>query len=151
MFKYSIDELIASKQKEAASSLLKELNGYYVLEHSLEIEKFFDENVPSYEFLEELPAICNINEHPIVMPCVPRDGSSAFKSEMKIGYDKLLKTRFDPIPYIEFSFPEDYKCKFGLAYKHVYIFFFTQFKEYKEGCDSILFYLNKLNKLKVFL
>lgn len=152
MFRYSIDEFIASKQKEKSLGLLEELMKHSVLEHCPQIEKFFDENVRSYEFLEELPDICNKNDHPIVMPCIPRDGSEYHaKMELKVGYDKLLKSWRDPIPFIEFSFPENYKCKHGDEYKHVYIFFFTQFKGFDGARDGTLYYLNKLNNLKAFL
>lgn len=152
MFRYSIDSFIASKQKEKALTLLEELMKYSTLKHCPEIEAEFDKNVRTYALLEELPPLSIQFDHPIVMPVIPWDhGGHSAKMDLKKAYDKLIKSWRDPIPFIEFSFPNDYKCPHGESYKHVYIFFMTEYKNYDEAKDSVLFYLQKLNKLKVFL
>jgi hypothetical protein len=152
MFKFSKDEFIASKCQEKAVTLLESLLKHSVVEHCPEIEKFFDDNVKTYEFLEELPRLSIQHDHPIIMPCIPyNDSDYHAKMELKVGYDKLLKSWKDPIPFVEFSFPEDYQCKHGNEYKHVYIFFFTKFTKFDGARDCTLYYLNKLNNLKVFL
>lgn len=152
MFRFSKDEFIASRANEKAITLLENLLKHSVVEHCPEIEKFFDDNVKTYEYLEELPGISKKQGHPIVMPCIPYNSSDYHaKMELKVGYDALTKSWKDPIPFIEFSFPEDYKCKHGDEYKHVYIFFFTQFTKFDGARDCTLYYLNKLQNLKVFL
>jgi hypothetical protein len=152
MFRFSSDEFIASKAQEKALVLLEDLMKHSVLEHCPEIEEFFDKNIRSYELLEELPKISIKHDNAIVMPCVPPTSSDYHaKMELKVGYDKLHKSWKETVPFIEFSFPLDYNCKHGQEYKHVYIFFFTQFKTFEGARDCTLYYLNKLNNLKVFL
>ncbi len=152
MFRYSVDEFIASKQQEKALILLEDLMKHAVLEHSPEIEKFFDEHVRSYDFLEELPSLSEKLGHPIVMVAIPWDSySHRAQMDFKRAYDKLDKSWKDTVPFIEFSFPRDYNCKHGAEFMNVYIFFFNKFKQFEGSRDCTLYYLNKLNNLKAFL
>jgi hypothetical protein len=132
--------------------LLEEIMKHSVVEHCPEIEEFFDKNIRSYELLEELPGLAKSHEQSIVMPCIPyNDMEFRAKKELKVAYDKLNKSWKDPIPFIEFSFPKDYKCKHGEDYRHVYIFFFTNYTKLDGAQECTLYYLNKLNSLKAFL
>ena len=57
MFKYSIDGLIASRQKQKAQELLKEISidTHSILHYRFtELEDVFDSNVKSYDFIEKL-------------------------------------------------------------------------------------------------
>lgn len=153
MFRFSEDEFTANKQKEEATALLESLLKYFVIEHSPKIEKFFDENVKTYEFLEELPKFYKTNNYPIVIPCIPHNLEDQYsRMDLSEGYQAFSKSwREITVPFIEFSFPPDYKCKHGISYMHVYIFFFTKFTKFEEAQDCVLHYLNKFNNLKVFL
>lgn len=152
MFRFSDDEFLAKKQQEKATSLLEEILKYSAVEHCPEIEKFFDSYVKSYEFLEELPNIFRQQNSIISMSCVPYDCEVwRAKMDLQVAYDKTNKSCKDTIPFIEFSFPKDYECKHGESYMHVFIFFSTDSKQFEESRDRVLHYLNKLNKLKVFL
>jgi len=84
MFRFSKDDFIASKCQEKATALLEDLLKHSVVEHCPEIEKFFDENVKTYEFLEELPGLSIKHDHPIVMPCIPYN-SSDYHAEVLEG------------------------------------------------------------------
>lgn len=153
MFRFSDDEFLANKQKEEATFLLESLSKYFIIKHSPEIEKFFDDNVKSYEFLEELPKLSRINNDIIVVPCMPHNYNDEW-ARMNLGecYQELSYSWKDVVvPFIEFSLPENYKCKHGDAYKHAYFFFLTKFVKFEDTQDCVLHYLNKLNKLKAFL
>jgi len=156
MFRFSDDEFIANKQKEGATALLESFLKFFSVEHCPEIEKFFDDNVKTYEFLEELPRISEKHDDIIIMPCIPHNHDLA-GARMDLGeaYKKISKSKFlwkdITVPFIEFSFPSDYKCKHGDSWVHVYIFFLTNFPKFEDARDNALYYLNKLNKLKVFL
>ena len=152
MFRFSKDEFIAGKQREKADDLFVKLINKCSFEHSPAIEKFFDSHVRSYEFLEELPKLSIRHDDPIVMPAITTDaGEYHGMMDLKKAFDKLNKPWRDTIPYIEFSFPEDYKCPHGDSFMHVFLFFFTQYHEFDGAESCTLHYLNKLNKLKVFL
>ena len=152
MFKFSNDEFIASKQREQSLTLLEELMKSSILEHSPEIENFFDTHVRTYEILEELPNLGRQQKQPIIMVCIPWNASEWHaKMDLEEAYEKLKKSWKDTIPFIEFSFPSDYNCKHGQDYKHVYIFFFSKFNTLEGSRDCFLYYLNKLNNLKAFL
>src|SRR5574339_261092 len=143
MFRFSKDEFIASKHQEKALALLEDLMKHAVLEHCPELEEFCDQNVRSYEFLEELPGLARKHNQPIIMVCIPWNASDyRAKMDLKEAYDKLEKSWKDPIPFVEFSFPSDYNCKHGLDYKHVYIFFFTKFNKLDGAKEASLYYLN---------
>ena len=51
MFKYSLDEFIANKQKEQADELFDELTNHSDLHYSESIEKLFDK--VTYDYLED--------------------------------------------------------------------------------------------------
>lgn len=152
MFRFSKDEYIASKQREQGNDLFEKLIKKATFEHSPEIEKIFDKEVRSYALIEELFKLSVKFDHPIVMPIITRDDSEYHAMmDIKKGFDSLHKSWFDVVPYIEFSFPDDYKCPHGDSFKHVFIFFFTQFKEFEGARDCVLHYLQRLTNLKVFL
>lgn len=153
MFRFSKDEFIANKQKEEATSLLESLLKYFTIEHCPEIEKLFDDHVKTYEFLEELPRISEKHNDIIMMPCIPYDYNHEWaRMNLSEPYKKLSYPWKGPIvPFIEFSFPLDYDCKHGESWKHVYILCLTKYPKFEDARDSVLYYLNKLNKLKVFL
>lgn len=156
MFRFSDDESIANKQKKDSANLLESLFRYFTIERCPKIEKFFDDNVKTYEFLEELPKLAKIDNNTIIMPCIPCDSSDEFaRMDISAGFNKIFKSQTlwkeVDIPFIEFSFPKYYNCKHGDKYMHVYIFFFTQFTEFEKSRDCTLHYLKKLNKLKAFL
>jgi len=156
MFRFSDDEFFANKQKEESTALLESLLKYFTIEHCPEIEKFFDDNIKTYEFLEELPKLSKVNNDFIIMPCIPHNHDNEF-ARMDLGeaYKKISESKFlwkeITVPFIKFSFPVDYNCKHGSNWMHVYIFFLTKFSKFEDARDSTLHYLNKLNRLKVFL
>lgn len=156
MFRFSKDNFVSNKQKEEATVLLESLLKYFTIEHCPEIEKFFDDNVKTYEFLEELPRISEKHSDVIIMPCIPHNYDAA-GARMDLGeaYKKVYKSKYlwkeVTVPFIDFSFPTEYKCKYGDSQMHVYIFFLTKFSRFKDARDNVLYHLNKLNKLKVFL
>ena len=156
MFRFSKDDFVANQQKEEATTLLESLLKYFTIEHCPEIEKFFDNHVKTYEFLEELPRISEKHDDVIIMPCIPHNHMDHL-ARMDLGeaYKKISKSQFlwkeITVPFIEFSFPTDYKCKHGDSWMHVYILFLTKFSKFEDARDNTLYYLNKLNKLKVFL
>lgn len=153
MFKYSVDALIASKQQEKAELLLKDLKKHINLNYSNTIQELFNKNVKSYEYLTELNKISSIKNDNIYMVCIPMNHTDwAAKNDFKRAFDKLdKKSWWDGIPYIEFAFPEDYVSTFGESYNNIYIGFITKFKEFNAVEDCVIHYVNKLNKLILFM
>lgn len=151
MFRYK-DDFLANKQQESGTELLESLMKKSYLVHSPEIEALFDEHVRSYEFIEELPKLSMLSDNRIVVPVIPRNSKLWMaERDLDMGYGKLNRQKSDMIPFIEFSFPEDYDCKHGEHYKHVYLFFFTRFSQFEEARDCVMYHFTKLNNLKVFL
>jgi hypothetical protein len=152
MFRFSKDEYVASKQYEKSSELLEKLTQTITMEHSPIIEEVFDKRVRSYEILTELNKLSVQADYPIVMPAIPYDHTAPLaKRDFKIAFDKLNKPWNSTIPFIEFSFPEDYICNHGESFRHVYFFFFTPFHDFDEAEHCVLRYLNKLDRLKAFI
>lgn len=152
MFRFSIDEFINKTQQEKVTAFLTELSKSFIVEHCPEIEKFFDDYVTSYEFLEEIPKLSNPNEKNVSIVCVPYDTALwRANADLREVCEKINKSQQETIPFIEFSFPENYKCKHGEPYKHVFIFFVTKFNSFEDSKNYTIYYLNKLNKLRAFL
>lgn len=161
MFRFSDDEFKANKQKEEATALLESLLKYFSIEHCPKIEKFFEDNVKTYEFLEELPQLSKINDDITIIRLLPYDYShESARVDLSEDFKKVQPTlcggrpklwKEVTIPFIDFSFPSNYNCKYGESYKHVYILFLTNFTNFEQAQECMLYYLNKLNKLKAFL
>jgi hypothetical protein len=154
MFRYSKDELIASKQQEEAVKLLDEIKASCTLEYSSLLEEEFNKSKMTYDFMEDFAKLTQRHNEPIIFVVVPRNHSAYHsKMDLKRGFDKLDKPWSDPIPYIEYSFPEEYsaRCPHGADYMHCYFFFMTKYHEAKGSEDCVKYYLNKVNQLRVFL
>jgi hypothetical protein len=115
MFKYSLDEFIAGKQREQADELFDELTNHSDLRYSESIEKLFDK--VTYDYLEDFVRLVERDRRErIIIAAVPRTSIAyAAERDLKRGYDKLEKPWTDPIPYIEHSFPEEYKKSVRMA------------------------------------
>src|SRR5271163_3066411 len=107
MFKYSIDEFIASKQQESADKLFDEISSCCELRYSKDIEELF--NKVTFEYLEQFVKVVKLDKETIVIPAIARNSSAYHaKMDLKKAFDALEKSWLDPLPYIEHSFPEDY-------------------------------------------
>lgn len=157
MFKYSIDEYIASAQKNNGERLLEDI----CKKCSIQICPELDAAITSYKmhsfgFLQEVQVVAEKCGEPLVFVAVERDSGyiDLILSDFKKGFDKLDKPWKDTLPYIEYSFPNVVKLSgaYGDSYlKHVFIFFFTKYHGFDGARDCMLYYLNKFAKLKAFL
>lgn len=152
MFKYSVDEYIASEQKQQATKLIKELKEKAPLVYSHEIEAACEKEPFSFNYLQDLVDLTKACNDRIVVPSIPRtkENSSA-QFDMRQGFLISGKSWTDTIPYIEYSFPYEYNCPHGYDYLNVYLLFFTKYHDYEGSRDCVLYYLNKLSKLKAFV
>lgn len=152
MFKYSIDEYIASEQKKQATQLITELKEKANLVYSPEIDLVLEKEPFTFSYLEDLVSLSRECQNRIIVPAIPRNKrSSSAQFDMRQGFLISGKSWNDNIPYIEYSFPYDYSCPHGYDYYHVYLLFFTKCHDYEGSRDCVLYYLNKLSKLKVFV
>ncbi len=150
MFKYSIDEFIASKQQEQADKLLDEMSSCCELRYSKDIEDLF--NKVTFEYLEQFVKVVKLDKESIIIPAIPRNSSGyRAKMDLKKAFDLLEKSWLDPLPYIEYSFPEDYHVPHGESYRHCYFVFVTKYREFKASEECVKHYLSRVNNLKVFL
>lgn len=151
MFRYSIDPLIFSKQKEEADNLLVEMKKHGDFQFSTEIEALFEK--VTFDYLEEFVRLVREEmKEKIIIVAIPRQhGALLAKMDLDIGYTKSGRQQWDLIPYIEHSYPEDYVCPHGENWMHCYFFFFTQYSEFKDAEKCVTKYLSRLNRLKAFL
>lgn len=151
MFRLSKDDFIASKQREQADTLYQNILKKSSLIYSSQIESLFDKHVKSFSFVEELVKISGNDGHPITIPFVPWD-SSEYQAlrDLKIAYTKANRSWDDSIPFIEFSFPEEYDNPHGHYYTHNFVGFFTPFSNLDGAEECVIYYLKKLIKLKAF-
>lgn len=152
MFRYSIDEYIAAKQKEKADKVIEELQGKAKLVFSPEIDTFLNERQTTYSYLEDTSRVSKECNDRIIIVAIPRNnnyGGALF--DLRQGFLLSGKSWKDTIPYTMHSFPDDYACPHGEEHRHVYLLFFTKYHEYEGSRDCILHYLNKLDKLKAFV
>jgi hypothetical protein len=154
MFRYSLDELIASKQKEDAAKLLTGMGQKCQLQHSPEIEDLLQEcRVDSYWYLEGVHQLASDRKEEIVITTIFRDNNSIeqVQWDLKRGFDKLDKSWKEPLPYVECSFPESYVSPHGAKSCNVFILFFTKYHDYEGSRDCIIHYLRKFYNLRAFI
>jgi hypothetical protein len=157
MFKYSIDEYIASEQKNSAEKLLDGIRKKCRIQVSPELDEALTSyKMNSFGFLQEVHAVAEKCGEPIVFVAAERDNywPDRILADFKTGFDKLDKPWADPLPYIEYSFSNRVKLSssFGDRYlQHVFIFFFTKYHGFDGARDCMLYYLNKFNNLKAFV
>jgi len=151
MFEWSIDEFIASKQREQADTLLDEICAVCSPQYSDEIDKLFGK--VTYSYLEDFHKLVKDEfKEKICIAAIPRVSSSfAAHRDLKCGFNALDKSWKDPLPYVEHSFSEDYVISHGKSFQHCYFFFFTQYHEFKASEECVTYYLKRVNKLKAFL
>lgn len=158
MFRWSIDEYIASEQKENAEKTLHSIEEKCKVQWSPEIEQAFEDlKINSYSQLMGINHMSKECKDELVFVCIERDATGGRLFDMKRGYDFFKdknKSWSDIIPYIEMSFPENVKMPdiYGArALLHTYIFFFTQYHDYEGARDCTVNYLNKFHRLRAFL
>ena len=150
MFKYSIDEFIASKQQEEADKLFDEMASCCELRYSKDIDDLFDKI--TFEYLDDFVKLIRLDKEIILIPAIPRNSSGyTAKRDLKRAFDILEKSWSDPLPYIEHSFPQSYNVPHGENYRHCYFVFVTKYREFEASEECVKYYLSRLNKLKVFL
>ena len=157
MFRYSIDEYIASEQKNSGERLLAEVCKKSSIQISPELDAAITRyKMSSFGFLQEVHSVAEKCGEPLVFVASERDNGYPDRvlSDFKKGFDKLDKSWKDTIPYIEYSFPN--RVTLSSAYgdrhlQHVFIFFFTKYHGFDGSRDCMLYYLNKFNNLKAFV
>lgn len=153
MFRYSLDTYIANEQEKGADQLIKDLSLKCVIEMSPELDDAFsDFKVNSYSYLEGVQQVAEQCNEQLVIVAVRRDNNSASQVQwdLKKGFDKLGKSWKDTVPYVEYSFDEEYDCPYGEMMKHAFFFFFTKYHDYEGSRDCMLYYLNKFYNLRAF-
>lgn len=152
MFRYSNDEFIAGKQLEEATTLLIEMSKISSLEYCPEIEDEIPKKISYPYFTEFVKMVKNCGDR-IALPFIPRTRKNYDHAtkDLYLALDACNKSKKDIIPYIELSFPSDYKCPHGDEYKHTFVFFVTNYVTFEESRDISVHYLKKFNNLKVFV
>lgn len=107
MFKYSIDEYIASEQKNSGERLLEGICEKCSIQMSPELDAIITSyKMSGFGFLQEVCMIAEKCGEPLVFVASERDNyGSRVLSDFKRGFDKLDKPWKDTLPYIEYSFP----------------------------------------------
>lgn len=153
MFRYSNFDLVAGRQQEKAEKLLAYMNKHCSLVYSEKIDKILTESKASYSYLEGLCAMIKNHNDALHISCISREQDEYHVGQsLKKGFERADKDWSSPILYIEFSFPADYKLPVGYHpdLGHVYMMFFTHHDDVERSEESIIYYLTRFNKLKVF-
>lgn len=152
-FKYSLDPLIKHEQQEKAAELIRDLSGQFNLRYASEIDQLFhDIPINSYQKIEDVSKIAKINGMWLITVISPRNYFSNLAQEDLAGVFKLMNKKItETLPYIEYSFPDDYDSPYGENSKSAFIFFFTLFENYEESKDIVIKYITKFYKLQSFV
>ena len=147
MFQYN-----TKKQEKQARSLIKKLREKRQLKYSEKLDQLFQDSKITYAYLEEFALLMRRYQERIIFVAVPRISSvENALLDLQVGYDALSKPLSDVIPYVEYSFPEEYECRHGPDYKDCYFFLFTKYSTFLESENCVGYNMNKINKLKTFL
>lgn len=153
MFKFSIDEFIASKQRENADKLIIDLYDKCVPHHSPEIEQVIEEcKIDSYDAWVEINGLTvkgNQKRELVIVGLAHDYTADQSQWDLKQAFDKLDKPWKDPIPYIEHTFTDP--KPHGERMKHAFLFFFTPYHEYEASRDCTIYHIKKFHNLRAFL
>lgn len=133
-------------------ALIDEINTYYSIQHSPDIEVLSNQEIRSYEFLNDFVAFTKQIKDRIVVPCIPYEtGIGLAVRDIELGLSFLKKSSDDIIPYAELLLPDEYDCMHGSDYKHIFLFFITKYNDFNQSCEHVNYLLNKFKKYKTFL
>lgn len=153
MFKFSIDEFLASTQQEKADALIRDINKKCTLIYSPEIEATIAEcHIDSYSAWAEINELTvkGAKQKELVIVGLAHDYTiESAQWDLKKGFDKLEKPWKDPIPYVAHTF--DDPKPYGERMRHAYLLFFTSYHEYEASRDCTIFHIKRFHNLRAFL
>lgn len=155
MFRYDANEEIADRQlrdtDEIFLMLAKHCNPYY----SEKIDKVFSSTHMTFEYLTDFAKILEKHKQKITLVITPRCEEYIKYGNPRIDVDKGFaaqdKSRDDLVPYIEYSFHEEYKNPHGDHYNHCFFLFFTAHSSFEESEEYCAYWLKRITTLKAFL
>lgn len=155
MFKYSEDELIASKQREEANILLSSISRKISMQFSSTLDKEFAEQITSFDYLVDVAQLAADCNDKFCVPCITISSTYSFAmSDIDIALNKLeIKKRQIKkftFPFIEFSFKEMAAKKNPHGFGNVYMIFISKHKSFQASEEMVMRYLTKFKKLKAF-
>jgi len=154
MFKFSADEFLASKKQEKADELLDELRKEYKFEYSTLIDNLFTlADVNSFQSLTNIVKLFTSDNQKLQLVALSyqhnyHHAMLDLQDEINaLGMSKETMT----IPYISWSFPDDYENPHGPEFQHVFFFFLTKYKEFKVAEECIAYYVDKFDRIGEFI
>ena len=154
MFKFSQDELIASKQQEKADKLLEDLGKEYKFEYSQLIDNLFIlANVESFQSIINMVKLWTADNQKLQLLVLSYDHILLHAiDDLQIQINSLnMSKETMTIPYISLSFPPDYDNPHGPDFQHVFLFFVTKYKEFKVAEECIAYYVDKFDRIGEFV
>ena len=154
MFKYSIDEYLASEQKKEADAALITIQKSWDIRLSTEIDRLLlDMKMTTYSSLEGITEISKKCKDPIVIAPVPRNIRDVFRAYKPVERGSLVVNRIQKgiLPYTEFSLPSEFKCPYGYDFRNSFLLFVTKYPAYEAGRDCVMYFTKKFYNTKAFL
>lgn len=150
MFIYSQDSLIRKNQEDEAIRSLKLIKKYVKIKHSPELEKSFEENCDSPNYLVDFVNCCNVNNRKLIITIIGRDDNYFSSLIFNDGFSLLNKRLYDYIPYIKMSFVKPELVN-GIKIDHSYLLFFNKNDLYEDSLSETINMFNRFNKIKIFI
>ena len=152
---YRSNKLAGWEKQEIADALITELKKEYFLKESTLIDNLFIlGEVGSYQCLVDIAKIFKAENQRLGMIIVPYDnGSFNTSADIRDQLNLLEMSKVtSTIPYIAWSFPEEYEQEnpHGVRWQDVLIFFVTKYKAFEEAEECMAYYIDKYNQIGVF-
>lgn len=153
MFKFTEYEVLHDDAQVKADSHLEGLKKEFTLTPSLLIENLLTlGEINSFKALEAIASIFKTENQRLGLVVLPHANYLVYsKEDIEIQLDNLGMSKVTSnIPYVTWSFPEDYDNPHGISYQHVYLVFVTKHKEFKEAEECIAYFIDKFNRIGAF-
>lgn len=158
MFKFKdfrSEKLATWEKHEIADALIVELKKDFHLKESTLIDNLFTlGEINSYQALVDMAKIFKAENQRLGLVIVPYDNGGLYTSEDIRGQLELLgmSNATSNVPYIAWSFPEEYREEnpHGERWQDVFMFFVTKYKAFEEAEECVAYYVDKYNQIGVF-
>lgn len=154
MFKFSNYEDMHVEAQSKADALIDHLKKDYKFQYSTLIDNLFVlADVSSFQSIINMVKLYTADNQKlqlVVLSYNHNHENAALDLKDQINNLGMFASTID-IPYIAWSFPEDYDNPHGPEFQHVFLFFVTNYKEFKVAEECVAYYANKFDKIGEFV
>lgn len=144
------DEMVADSEK-----LMLDIEKNFLIKYSEKLDKLFvEQEVSSYEHLEQVAKVASAENHDSDAPNFDmviisyNHGRYEANKDLTKAIQRMGGNIEDKwIPYISWSFPDDYD---NPHWQHIFIFFVTPYDDNKVAEDYMAYFFNKYYQIEAF-